>query len=221
MKQRWNKIGFTLIELLVVIAIIAILAAILVPAVSRALDSAHKTACASNLRQLGIGMRGYTLENNDLLPVNYTSTNQWAAMIAPYLGEQFAEGLQPGTPVERRQVFFCPVALREHRGTMREDLAHGSFGMNAFLGANRPNPGERSLMYITNMSQRIMLGDGHYVGQWWAANIHYAEGGANDGPPDDVHRGEVNFAFVDGHVKALRREEFRPQDDPANLARWR
>src|SRR5260221_10542886 len=103
-QHRSNR-GFTLIELLVVIAIIAILAAMLLPALGRAKESGKKANCISNLHQMGIGLLMYADNNNGLIPRadNQPTDPLWFQLLITELG------IKNVNDIQKTKILMCPA----------------------------------------------------------------------------------------------------------------
>jgi len=131
-----RKRGFTLIELLVVIAIIAILAAILFPVFQKVRENARRTACLSNLKQIGLAVTQYYQDADEKGPSGwdpYGRCSGWAWQVYPY--------------VKSTGVFKCP----DDAGGL---VGVSSYGMNANLGirmdqSNTPAKGSAAGLAIS------------------------------------------------------------------------
>ena len=232
--MRCNYRGFTLIELLVVIAIIAILASLLLPALSKAKAMGQGSACLNNLKQLQLAWALYSTDNNDSLPPNHENANGggqagWRSDAPSWVtGNAFLDtttsNIERGVlfPSLNRGIYRCP----SDRSTVRDEgrlprtRHYGmSFYMNG-MGSVTANPNwitaplifrKQSSIHAPDPAQAFVFIDTHPK--------HLAGGGFGVLQPgfpdrwnwayfpDARHENGANLSFADGHVEHWRWRE--------------
>ena len=211
--------AFTLIELLVVIAIIGILAALLLPALSRAMLQAKTAKCASNQKQIALGYLLYVTDYNNYLPVagiqyqsGMVAPSQWFVEISQYIARSQTNFESISST---NTVVLCPSAIIQ--GVIPPQVpgfaSYGGYGANwGFLGYTDPTVGDASMgrqkiTIVTKPADTCMNGDGldPAPSLWWF-NFGYLYA-PTDIPPGTGsayaavrHNKGDNYAWVDGHV---------------------
>ena len=215
--------GFTLIELLVVIAIIAVLMAILMPALNRAREQGKRATCLSNLKQLTVAWILYADENDDKIvngdsgefPSHAQHKNELQWVVADYITDDLEEkkkAIMAGALfpyVKNIRLYKCPTGKRDELRTYSivdsMNCEHWSnFGPGIKITKKRmdiPNPAQR-FVFIDDggMGFAHMGGWSVYVieDRWWD-------------PPPIRHGKGTTFSFADGH------SEYWKWNDPRTI----
>ena len=206
--------GFTLIELLVVVSIITMLVAIVFPTFVAARERARQSNCASNLKQIALASLMYAHACDERFPQNYFFTPAheqmywWMDVIQPFMSNW--------------QIFICPSGIPNEFETDRPrglpNPLLSTYGANALLPTGLPMadgyrpggvmsryPGPASLSEIRRPAECIMVAEAYHSDLSRRGTVDAFS--QPDGYILKHHNGMANWAFVDGHVKAMGASE--------------
>ncbi|PVY42013.1 H-X9-DG-CTERM domain-containing protein [Victivallis vadensis] len=210
--------NFTLIELLVVVAIIAILAAILLPALNKARDRAKSANCISHLKQSGQAHVAYAGDNRDLFLASRLGPNKPdIEELQPWfyvLGEK--AGYLPAAEFRKFSIWNCPTVMRNEIGNNR------TYGVPQIYDAARAPFGAKMASGFYMRSGKRMTSEDVMVADSLARDpafpmirkeMYYLEQRTgteaskdNSGAIGLRHNGRANMAFGDGHVGSVGRQ---------------
>jgi len=212
---RKTNYAFTLIELLTVVAIIAILSALLIPAINNGMNAAKQTQCLSNMKQIGTGLMGYAGDNNGSLPPVVHSANYqeqtWGYLIWTYVGYSTGAFNYPDNDLQGdkgtdKNIFHCPVTKNYPTATFSKICVPGglmvpgtrySYGLNVDPAPsgqfNTTGTANIRLSSVQNVAKTALVMEySSWVGGNW---FFYTWSGLVP------HNGGCNILFFDGHVE--------------------